>query len=122
MALTILACGGGSGGGDSTPNPFAGTYTGTYSIPSASNNGTMAVTVTTGGAFTGTIRDVTLSMDGTVSGTLSNSGSLDATVRFTGVADSSVTGSLVLSGNNVTGNLTQRRGSASAGMTVALAR
>ena len=86
-------------------NLYAGSYVGTYTVPSAGDSGTMSWTVTTTGAVTGTMHDTSLASNGTIVGTIDNAGVFSGTYTMPGSTWTS-NGTMTLSGTSFTGSLT----------------
>lgn len=115
LLLGILVAAAGCGGsGVSTPSPFAGTWNGSWT---ANDVGTGSITVATNGAVTGTLHDTTANADGTVTGSISNAGTISGVVHYSGVPNTTLTGTMAIAGNgHLTGNLTQSDGVNSIGV------
>ena len=83
----------------------------------------MAVTISATGDVTGTIHDSTAGTNGTVAGGVNlTTGDFDSTVMFPGLADAFLSGPLTVSGNTITGSLTQQRGGTTVNVSVTLQR
>lgn len=114
VLVTVCSGCGGGGGGQSNPppaqnSPFAGQWQGTWQgIGVAANeHGTLNVNVTAGGVITGTSTSAGAGgRVGALSGTIGNAGNFNMTAVY-GDGTTTITGQLVLNGNNATGNMTQ---------------
>lgn len=112
MALWMLA---GCGGGSSTPSPFAGTWSGTFTSPANGNisaqNGTVQVTIATNGATTGIVDNLTTNANATVSGSIANTGTANFTYTYPG-ATYTASGTVAINGQGqLTGILQSFSGS-----------
>jgi hypothetical protein len=87
-----------------TNDALANSWSGTYTIPSQSDSGTIAFTVSNSGTISGgTIKDGAMG-SGTVTGTLSSAGAFNG-AYVVGGSTWSVTGTLTLSGSTLSGTL-----------------
>lgn len=90
-------------------NLFSGSHTGTYTISSIADSGTLNITVANNGTVTGSIFDNALNQTGTVSGVLTNSGIWNATFTFPSGTYTS-TGNLIKGGSGVSGTIVATQG------------
>lgn len=83
LALVVSGCGS-SLSSRILPSPFAGQWVGTWTNSSAGENGTMGITIGTGGDLTGTIENETLQASGIVSGKVQPNGEANMSLMYPG--------------------------------------
>lgn len=94
LLLTIIALVGCGGGGTSTPNPYAGSYSGVWWAPGYPNEGESTITIDSEGRLTGTTSDTyTETYGGTLRGRVSTNGHFDVQVQYPGEPATSASGS-----------------------------
>lgn len=110
LLLAVAALVGCGGGGTSTPNPFAGTYSGAWDSPNYPYYGNIAIIIGTNGRLVGEVTDeYTESYDGTVEGQVGSSGRFTAQIQYPGYPASSLSGTVTFSQTGtLVGNATQR--------------
>jgi hypothetical protein len=96
--ITVIPALCGCGGTASSPSPFAGHWTGTWSDAGNSQSGQLQGNVAFDGAMAGTISNDTLVANGTFSGSISPDGSVHVTIVYAGPTYTGV-GSFSLAGN-----------------------
>ena len=102
--LAVLAGCGGSG--TSTPNTFAGRYSGTYT--GSGSAGTADFTVANNGAISGEFVNPGEGLTGTVTGSVTGAGAFSGNIRYTGGPTASLNGTLErLDATNYRSNFTQ---------------
>jgi len=110
LLLTIVALVGCGGGGTSTPNPFAGDYSGVWWASGYPNEGDCEITIGTDGLLSGNVTDnYSESYDGTIRGRVSTNGRFDVQIQYPGYPTSYVSGTFSFSQTGaLVGNGSQR--------------
>ena len=87
LCMVLLGFLAGCGGGSSDNNPFAGSWSGTWTDATTTDSGTLALTISNSGSVTGTVAITAPSSSaasGTVTGTVNSGGQLNATYNYSG--------------------------------------
>lgn len=90
VVVALSGCGGTDTAGSS---PFAGDWTGTFSIPADSEVGTLTLHVSAAGVVSGTFTNTTAEVSGALAGTISDDGDFIGNLNAPGVFSSALTGS-----------------------------
>ena len=108
MLATILAC----GGSLASNSTYAGVWSGTFSNPTTSQTGTLAVEIDQGGAANGSGTNTTLGQSFVISGFIEEAGQINW--AMSGGQTGSFQGTLAIDGNgHLVGTVTQTVGSTS---------
>jgi hypothetical protein len=119
VALVLSGCG---GGGADTPNPLAGSYSGTWESASG-QNGTATVTISTSGSVLGDITNTTYNLSGGVlKGSVDSSGNFVGTSQYPGDSKTTIRSTFVLTGSGISGNMVQTYGGVDYSGTLTLTR
>ena len=105
---TCVSCGGGGGSApaSSTPNSYAGVYSGTF-FATGLDDGQMIIDVANNGVATGTVGSSALNEDGSLVGTVSNSGVANSRVSFPGYGVGAIYSTVSVTGGVLTGTGTE---------------
>jgi PKD repeat protein len=122
IAVALAGCGGGgTRSADGLPNPFVGSFTGTWvdmSQPSVTN-GTLTTTTTSDGSTSGPWAWASAGESGTVTGSVTSDGKFTGTLVFSGGGEPLTTYTLsgtviMFTSREITGNLTVKDANAPA--------
>lgn len=88
-ACVVLGCGG--GGGPQNPNPYVGTWNGTFTTNASEINqvGTVSIDIATDGTAHGTFTNTTYDRNGIIDGSFTNAGFFRGTITYFSVAPGS---------------------------------
>ena len=114
--LLVIGCGGSGGSGGTTlPNPFQGTWDGTFKVRGSSQTGSFIIGIAGSGVTAGTVHDNQSGLDGDIGGIISSDGTFSGTVDYPGQS-STLKGKLTKTGKLASGTLVQTSG----GVTIVL--
>lgn len=99
LGLVALGCGGSGGGTPAGPSPFAGTWAGTFAIPSLGDSGTSNITIASDGTVAGTGHNTTENLDFNINGSITSPGTVSVTISGGATGAGSGTWAIAQNGN-----------------------